>query len=122
MSCSNNITIPPLLSDNCNGNQISTDCTIYEEPIAYLGLPANSTATVVINSLLSSLKDARDRVTDLETGGGVVNASQYTLTALNSAPPTSSYPGTLGEIRYTATAIYLCVSTNTWVKAALTSF
>jgi len=54
--------------------------------------------------------------------GGSALSTQYKLSALNTAPATSSSTGTLGEIRFTSGYIYLCTATNTWVRAALSSF
>lgn len=48
--------------------------------------------------------------------------SQYYLNAMNIAPASSTDTGTTGEIRYTSTYIYLCTSTNNWVRAAFSSF
>ena len=60
------------------------------------------------------------------TGAGTFNSSvtstQYRLSALNTAPATSTSTGTLGEIRIDAGAIYVCTATNTWVRALLTTF
>ena len=63
-----------------------------------------------------------DTVTDkLQVAGSVVS-TQYKISALNTAPATSGSTGTLGEIRITSGAIYVCIATNTWVRANLTSF
>lgn len=43
-----------------------TDCVIHEAAIAYLSLPADSTLTDIIASLITSLADARVRITTLE--------------------------------------------------------
>lgn len=51
-----------------------------------------------------------------------VNASQYNISALNTAPASATATGTLGEIRYTADFIYICIATNTWVRTALTTW
>lgn len=59
-------TTPSRIEDPCEGNQTSTDCSLYPNSIVYLGLPANSTSTVVIQALLTSLVDARNRITALE--------------------------------------------------------
>lgn len=53
---------------------------------------------------------------------GLVQGSQFKLTSLNPAPSSSSDTGTAGEIRFTADYIYLCTGTNTWKRAALTTF
>lgn len=54
--------------------------------------------------------------------GGYVQSPEYRVSALNAAPASATATGTTGEIRYTATHIYLCTATNTWVRAALSTF
>ena len=67
MACeNNNIVIPELPSDPCNGERKSTNCIIFPTAITYLGLSSESTATQVIDNLLLSLVDARNRVQLLE--------------------------------------------------------
>jgi len=56
------------------------------------------------------------------TSASTVTSTQYRLSALNTAPTTSTSTGTLGEIRIDGTAIYVCTATNTWVRALLTTF
>lgn len=53
---------------------------------------------------------------------GAITALQYKLSALNTAPATATDTGVTGEIRVTADSIYVCIATNTWVKAALATF
>lgn len=53
---------------------------------------------------------------------GSVKSAQYNLSVLNTAPATATSTGTTGEIRWTSTAVFLCVATNTWVKATLATF
>jgi hypothetical protein len=45
-----------------------------------------------------------------------------TKRTLDTAPATATSTGTLGEIRVTATHIYVCIATNQWVRTALTTF
>jgi hypothetical protein len=45
---------------------IDTDCIIHKDAIAYLSLPANSSTTEIINALVLSLTDARNRILTLE--------------------------------------------------------
>ena len=52
----------------------------------------------------------------------VSTSIQYKLSALNTAPASATATGTLGEIRVTATAIYVCTATDTWVKADLATW
>jgi hypothetical protein len=53
---------------------------------------------------------------------GTNTATQFKLSALNTAPSSASDTGTLGEVRITATYIYVCTATNTWVRAALATW
>lgn len=54
--------------------------------------------------------------------GGPTKSTQYKLSTLNTAPASATAAGTLGEIRVTAAFIYVCIATNTWVRAALTTW
>jgi hypothetical protein len=56
------------------------------------------------------------------TADGILNSKKYTLSALNTAPSSATDTGTLGEVRITATYIYVCTATNTWVRTALTTW
>lgn len=49
-------------------------------------------------------------------------ATQYKLSALNTAPSSATATGTTGEIRITSDYIYVCIATNTWVRAALSTW
>jgi hypothetical protein len=42
--------------------------------------------------------------------------------ATSSAPATATSTGTAGEIRYDSGYVYICVATNTWKRAALTTW
>lgn len=53
---------------------------------------------------------------------GNVLASQFRISALNTAPASASATGTLGEIRYDADYMYVCVATNTWKRSPLTTW
>lgn len=53
---------------------------------------------------------------------GNMTAAQFFVSDLNTAPSSATDTGTKGEIRITADAIYVCIDTNTWVKAALSSW
>ena len=49
----------------CN-EQISSECILHGDAIPYLRLPENSNEKVIINTLLTSLIDARNRILSLE--------------------------------------------------------
>jgi hypothetical protein len=54
--------------------------------------------------------------------GGNVLATQYNLSALNTAPASAAATGTLGEIRIDANHIYVCTATNTWKRVAIATW
>jgi hypothetical protein len=62
-----------------------------------------------------------DTINALRVNGSAI-ATQYKVSALNTAPATATSTGTLGEIRYTSDFIYVCIATNTWRRTALTSW
>lgn len=62
-----------------------------------------------------------DNTNTLQVNGNA-KATQYRLSALNTAPASASDTGTTGEIRITASYIYICTATNTWVRAALATW
>ena len=51
-----------------------------------------------------------------------ITATQYNISALNTAPASATATGTLGETRVTSTHIYVCTATNTWVRTALSTW
>ncbi|WP_417289599.1 hypothetical protein [Corallibacter sp.] len=53
---------------------------------------------------------------------GNVKANQYKLSSLNTAPSSATDTGTVGEIRITSDYIYVCISTDTWVRAELNTW
>lgn len=78
INCTTSVT-PELIEDKCKGRQVSTNCVIFEDTISYLSLPENSSATLVIETLLLSLVDARDRITTLESNIESVSSRITTL-------------------------------------------
>ncbi len=61
-------------------------------------------------------------VTGALTASSSVTASQFKLSALNTAPSSASDTGTTGEIRIANGYIYVCVATDTWQRVALSSW
>ena len=53
---------------------------------------------------------------------GNLTTGSYSISALNSTPSSASATGTLGDIRFTADYIYVCTATDTWKRAALSSW
>jgi hypothetical protein len=56
------------------------------------------------------------------TNTGTVVTGQMDIAALNTAPANAGDTGTLGEIRYTADYIYVCVATDTWKRSAISTW
>ena len=56
------------------------------------------------------------------TFGDVTTTGQFRVNALNAAPASATATGILGEIRFTADHIYVCVATNTWKRVAIATF
>lgn len=53
---------------------------------------------------------------------GTAQATKFKVSSLNTAPASATATGTVGEIRVTATHIYVCTAANTWVRSALSSW
>jgi len=51
-----------------------------------------------------------------------IESSKYFVSALNTAPSSATDTGTTGEIRFASGHIYLCISTNVWVRTQLTTW
>lgn len=63
MECfSTNIPTITFTEDPCEGKTMFTQCIIHEGAITYLGLPANSTVEDIIEALVLSLQDTRNRL------------------------------------------------------------
>ena len=58
----------------------------------------------------------------VEVQGDILNSGQYNLLTLNTAPSSPTDTGTLGEVRWTSTHVYLCTAANIWVRAALSTW
>lgn len=59
------------------------------------------------------------------TAANEITALQATAAisaAVVNAPISASAAGTAGQIAYDSTHIYVCVATNTWVRATLATF
>jgi hypothetical protein len=70
-------------------NFISSECLLFVNPISYLNLPANSTGTQVISSILTSLIDARNRI---ETGQSSIEQNNKVKNLYIDIVDLESYP------------------------------
>lgn len=55
---------------------------------------------------------------------GLVNASTFTanMALSNSVPANSSANGVAGTIRYDSSYLYICTTTNTWKRVAISTW
>jgi len=51
-----------------------------------------------------------------------VVATSLSVSALNAVPPAANATGRLGEIRFTTDYIYVCIATNVWKRAPLSTW
>lgn len=73
------------------------------------------------NGTASTIAMQLDNLGDVKVSNEI-EASNFKLSALNTAPASATAPGTTGEIRVTSTHMYVCIAPNTWVRSALTSW
>lgn len=108
-----------------NINTTGTNNTFlgYQSNVSVATGITNATAigNLAIVTASNTIQLGNTSVTAVNTSGAITG-SQYKLSALNTAPASATDTGVTGEIRVTADAIYVCVATNTWVKAALATF
>ncbi|TPG44380.1 beta strand repeat-containing protein [Flavobacterium pectinovorum] len=76
----------------------------------------NNTTALATTAFVTTANNLKAPVAD-PTFTGVIKIS-----ALNTAPASAIATGVLGEIRITATFIYICTATNTWVRCALATW
>lgn len=71
---------------------------------------------------LQQWRDSSNNILARVDNLGRVVAPQFRLSALNTPPTSATDTGTSGEIRIDANFIYVCITTNTWKRAALTTW
>jgi len=107
------------IGDN-SGNGITTGSgnTLIGAKIGYyVSLFPSLTNNIILANGTGDIKAQHDGTN--WTMQGTVAATQFRVLALNTAPATATSTGTAGEIRVTASYIYVCTATNTWVRTAL---
>lgn len=57
----------------------------------------------------------------LKTSGDI-ECGKYKVPSLNIAPSSATATGNAGEIRFTATGIFICTASNTWIKCVGATF
>lgn len=61
-------------------------------------------------------------ITNINSSIANVNSQLGKTVQSNATPVSASSVGTAGQIAYDSTHIYVCVATNTWMRANLTTF
>ena len=90
------------------------------ERIRFTGI--NNEALLYLNEN-SNVEAYYNNALKLETTAtGTKTTGQMDIAALNTAPANAADTGTLGEIRYTADYIYVCVATDTWKRSAISTW
>jgi len=64
-NCNNNVVIPELISEECNGIRYSTKCIIHTPAIAYLGLSAGATQEQINIAFVNALIFKDQTITEL---------------------------------------------------------
>jgi hypothetical protein len=98
-----------------NGGYIS----VQEAGVDWRPLFINPISSIAASVIIGKTTD--DGVNKLQVVGNVL-ASQFRLSALNTAPATAASAGTLGEIRIDADYIYICTATNTWKRVDIATW
>jgi hypothetical protein len=70
------------------------------------------------SSLTFSSAPYNTAVIEVTTLGGSVTSSGITVV---SSPAHNNSTGTVGQIAYDSSYLYVCVNTNTWVRSAITT-
>ena len=99
--------------------------------IGYNATGHGDNITVIGNASNTAIHPGADNVVDLGSTTysfkdshiqGTSNAGGFKVDAMQAVPASATATGTVGDIRFTASAIYVCVATDTWKKADITTF
>lgn len=85
-------------------------------------LASGQTNQIVIGNNATGLGSNTAIIGNSTTTTTGISGKLFLANGLNTAPSSSSDAGTTGEIRVTATFIYVCTAPNTWVRSPLTTW
>lgn len=95
--------------------------------MAIVSIPVYANGSAAVNPVVGNGAVAIDTATGtMKIGDG--STAFGSLAALNgtparaTAPATAGATGTTGQIAFDATHIYVCIATNTWVRATLATW
>lgn len=94
------------------------------ELTAHSNAPANNVLVIVHQPGLANAETRKITLSSLfaNVSCNVVIAGNSLVLPSTAAPSTANSAGTKGEVRLSNTHLYLCISSNTWVRAALSSW
>lgn len=107
---------------------LSNGVSIENGGLTVQGSPGSNSSNITLANTgfvnaVTSLKLAVGSIEKVSVDStGTTFTGQINLTALNTAPASATATGTLGEIKFTADHIYVCVATNTWKRVAIATF
>jgi hypothetical protein len=127
-------------TDESTGDIYALDLDNPEKGLVYIGsvksgitneIPYSATTDQPNLRLFAVTKDGSGKYAKNQLGSVVdlanaefvdVSVAGVKSSLKNTPPATSSSAGVTGTITYDATHIYVCVATNTWVRASLATF
>jgi hypothetical protein len=86
---------------------------------AQFNFSSTGTANTSIDTGLTRSAAGVVKVTNGSSGDGTISGQ---LRAVGTAPASATATGTAGDIRYDTGFIYVCTATNTWKRAAITTW
>lgn len=113
-----------IMSITANGTHTVDFVAVESDGLSYsfhIGKALTGTGSVCSISVKEVISAVPATATRVDLDGAFV-ADSYSLSALNGAPASATATCTAGEIRWTATHVYLCSATDTWVRAALATW
>lgn len=81
VTCPQGATMPQLITEICNGKYTSTICTLHQNALPYFALPANTSTSVIINTLVSALQVQRQLI---DTANSTIGAQAGIIADLTS--------------------------------------
>ena len=119
---SNNYSIMRCYGTNTTNNNFVNNIITFSGGAIFDELNGASGNKCTRNIANGNQLDSTENTFTSNTNLLTIKATQYNLTALNTAPATATSTGTVGEIRWANGFVYLCVATNTWQRSALTTW
>jgi hypothetical protein len=91
--------------------------------------PVNIDITYPIAGQDNDTKGFRDNFTNIKNNFSVaareitnIQATLASTPTLTTAPVSATAAGTAGQIAYDSTHLYVCIATNTWIRATFASW